>query len=498
MPIRRQYHWSLLMLGLLAVFSNSIRADKSPSGAPQPSVSTVSTWNPDYEVGAWIWAGKTFDQQTCRFWKSFEIPRSAKITSAHLRLTVDNSYRVFLDGREIGQGGAWEALRDYNLIRVLDSGTHVLAVEGFNDYNEAGLTLGLRLQLSDGRMIKVASDETWRIVPTPEPGWEKRKHAAKEWPFARIVAAFGDDPWRDLIKTGRILSAPPVYPITTPFWKAEWFQIALLSVCGIAVVVCLQLGVRLASQSRAQRLLHEERARIARDIHDDLGATLTKVVLLGEVAQSELPPGSGTRAQIDQLCEKTRGALRSMNEIVWVVNSRRDTVQDFTTYICKYAQAFLQSTPIRCRLDIQETPDAVLELPVRRSLFLAVKEAIHNAVKYSEATELWLRIHREGPEFVVIVEDNGKGFNPEADVLARNGLSNMWERASEVGGRCRVFTQIGAGCRVEFKIPVTSSRRRSFQWARTAWDNLKARRHSMNPKPPAAETAEAQNCESLQ
>jgi signal transduction histidine kinase len=493
MPIRLQSCWPLLLFCFIAFFLVEVRAGETAS---HPATAS-STWNAEYEVGAWIWAKKTFDQQTCRFWKSFEIPRSAKITWARLRMTADNSYRVYLDGREIGQGGAWEALRDYDLSRVLDVGRHVLAVEAFNDYNEAGVTLGLRVKLADGGIIDVASDESWRIVPNDETGWEKAKHSSPDWPFARIVAAFGAEPWTALVQTGRILSTPPLQPITMPFWQAGWFQITLVSICGLTLLVCLRLAVRLTSQSRAQQLFQDERARIARDIHDDLGANLTKIVLLGEVAQSELPAGSQTRAQIDQLCEKTRGALRSMNEIVWVVNSRRDTVQDFTTYVCKYAQAFLQSTQLRCRLDVEEAPDAAFDLPVRRNLFLAVKEAIHNAVKYSEATELWLRIRREGNQFVVVVEDNGKGFNPAADVQARNGLLNMWQRTGEAGGRCRVFTEINAGCRVEFKIPLASSRRGRISWFSAAWNRLSTGRPSPEADSVSPENTETQNCESL-
>jgi signal transduction histidine kinase len=86
----------------------------------------------------------------------------------------------------------------------------------------------------------------------------------------------------------------------------------------------------------------------------------------------------------------------SLEEVLWAVNSKRDTLRDFTSYLCKYAQSFLASTPIRCRLDVQpEMPASAFDLPVRRSLFLAIKEALNNAAKHSGATELFLRIHRE-------------------------------------------------------------------------------------------------------
>src|ERR1019366_8730924 len=103
---------------------------------------------------------------------------------------------------------------------------------------------------------------------------------------------------------------------------------------------------------------------------------------------------------------------RNMDEVVWAINSRRDTLRDFATYVCKYAQAFLSSTTIRCRLDVEpELPEMVFDLPIRRNLFLAVKEALNNAAKHSRANELYLRIHRQGEGLQVIVEDNGKGID---------------------------------------------------------------------------------------
>ena len=142
-----------------------------------------------------------------------------------------------------------------------------------------------------------------------------------------------------------------------------------------------------------------------------------------------------------------------MDEVVWVVNSRRDTLHDFATYVCKHAQRFLAVSAIRCRLDVDpDLPQVKLELPVRRSLLLAVKEAINNSAKYSGASEMILRIHRRGNALVVSVEDDGTGLelaDPE-----RNGLTNMNERMVEIGGRCRITTSAGKGCQVEFQVPL--------------------------------------------
>jgi len=211
----------------------------------------------------------------------------------------------------------------------------------------------------------------------------------------------------------------------------------------------------LTAQSKAQRVLQIERSRIARDIHDDLGARLTHLVLLGEVAQSELPAEARTRGQLNEICDKARELSHAMDEVVWAVNSQRDTLRDFATYVCKYAQFFLNTTPIRCRLDVEPgIPPALFDLPVRRNLFLAVKEALNNAAKHSEASELFVRIYRHNQKLTVVVEDNGRGFDPDQADATRNGMVNMIQRMNEIGGQFAVASQPGNGCRIEFTVPL--------------------------------------------
>src|SRR6185436_14043049 len=99
-------------------------------------------------------------------------------------------------------------------------------------------------------------------------------------------------------KPDHLVQVPPLQPVPPlRFWQTGVFQISLLSVCGLIVLICLRLMNQLTAQTKAQRLLQRERARIARDIHDDLGAGLTQLVLLGEVAKSELPERAELRGQ---------------------------------------------------------------------------------------------------------------------------------------------------------------------------------------------------------
>jgi signal transduction histidine kinase len=255
-----------------------------------------------------------------------------------------------------------------------------------------------------------------------------------------------------------VVKVPPLRPVVRRFWQEPWFQMAMwLTVC-VTALLYLRVLAKLAVQSKAQAMLRTERARIARDIHDELGARLTELALEGEVIQTELPEGSAARPRLQALCEKARGVSRAMDEVVWMVNSRRDTLRDFTNFACKHAQRFLSATQIRCRLDIDaDLPEMSLELPVRRNLLLGVKEALNNAAKHSRATEISLRIQRRGQAIMVVIEDNGAGFDLETADSSRNGLQNMIERMREVGGKGKIISSPANGCSVEFQIPVSKS-----------------------------------------
>ena len=419
-----QMNWlaAYLAVGLFCFScSLSLRA-QSEHGVPntnQPSSQDLlgkldSTWG----VGSWIWAAVTYDKQTVHLWRAFEIPQGTTVAKADLRITVDNAYALFLDGRELGKGSDWRSLTEYDIRQILDPGKHMLAVEGFNDNREAGLLFGLRIELTDGRVITISSDSIWRIVPNDELGWQRKQEALENWVRATVVSEFLPRPNAKSAKEKEfdrkptlIVKVPVMRPVEIKFWQRGWFQISLLVVAVVAVLTCLQLLTRLAVQSKAQTLLDRERLRIARDIHDEVGARLTELALEGEVIQTKLPAESEVRPRLENLCEKARAVSGAMDEVVWSVNSQRDTLRDFATYAAKYVRRFVAPTPIRSRLDIEENlPDVVFELPVRRSLLLAVKEAINNAIKYSGGDRLFLRIHVQGRAVLVVVEDRRRYY----------------------------------------------------------------------------------------
>ncbi len=441
--------------------------------------------SPTNGLGSWIWCDKTYNGQICQFWRTFEIPPGSRVIDSRLTITVDNEFTLYLDGRELGHGAEWRELFVFNPTPLLFPGKHVLAVKGMNSFSSAGMLFGLRIELADGRVIEVKSDPDWRIVPNAASRWEKATEPQPDWVPATIQAPLGGSPWWTQPINVNVMPVLP--PIQVHFWQAGWFQITLGCVCGLVMLFSLRLMAQLASHRKERWLLQQERARIAREIHDDIGARMTQLVLHGEVAQGELSEDSGTNKHLVQICDEARGLLSTMDEILWAVNPRRDTLRDFTAYVCNYTQAYLRQTPIQPRFELDsETEVAAFDLPLRRSLLMAIKEALNNAVKYSEATELSLKIRWQSQRLMVVVQDNGKGFDPVTAGRERNGLTNMTQRMLELGGHCQIESQPGQGCRVEFNIPLRHIRK---NWWTKLWHVTPFSDQAGDLKPPPSNSA---------
>jgi signal transduction histidine kinase len=438
-------------LFLLTVSLASARAGGSAAPVASSSAAIFYVTAPRPEVtnglGSWIWDKVTANKQTVRLWQHFEVPKTNPVVRAELRIAADNAFKVWLDGQELGSGSDWRTLSIYHLEGRLNSGAHSLAVEGFNDNDQAGIILGLRLETASGQVLQIRSDPTWRVVPNSEGSWETALRPAESWPNASLAANFGRIPWWTIPTSVLHISG------TTSVWQSREVQVGLFAGCGVFVVIYLYLLIQLLSRSKAHYMVQAERDRIARDIHDDLGSKLTQLLLTGEVAQIASAPAPG--APLSQMCDGARNILATIDEVVWIVNSQHDNLEDFAIYVCKYAQCFLESTAIRCRFDTAaELPAKTLSQLMRRNLFLAIKEALNNAAKHSQAKELTVRIELAGSRLKVLVADNGRGFDAAQVGQGRNGLTNMKQRMAEIDGDCEVASRPGEGCQVSFEVPL--------------------------------------------
>lgn len=454
------------MFALTCLFAAVIPLSAAPMVTNQEQMETYLMdpyVSPTNGLGSWIWADKTFDRQTCQLWRTFYLSSYSPVTKARLVMTVDNEFTLYLDGRELGRGDEWRELFVFDVTELLTPGQHTVAVKAFNSKSSAGMLFGLRIELADGHVIQIKSDRDWRIVPEGEKRWEKKVDADADWPVATIIAPLYGAPWWTTPQNVDMM--PSVQPIHVFFWQTGWFQITLLAVCGLVILISLRLMAQLAFHQKERWLLQRERARIAREIHDDIGARMTQLVLHGELAQNALPNNTEAHSQLVQLCEGARSLLSTMDEILWAVNPKRDTLRDFASYVCNYAEEFLAAAKIQCLFEIDpEMSAAAFNLPLRRSLLMAIKETLNNAVKHSAATELRLQILWQRQRLVVVVQDNGKGFDQAIIKSERNGLTNMVQRMNELGGACVITSEPGKGCRVEFSIPLKQPRRHPWVW----------------------------------
>lgn len=217
----------------------------------------------------------------------------------------------------------------------------------------------------------------------------------------------------------------------------------------------LQLAMEVKSREKAehQRALEMERARIAQDLHDDLGATLTEIRFLGAVKSRDSLVPEATRLQLREISEKSRQMVSSLDEIVWAVNPANDSLPSLAVYLRHVAEEFFRTTEMRCRLDVdQSLPPVALTSEVRHNLYLIVREALNNIAKHAQASETWLRIHWEDETLYIAIEDNGCGFNPLTTASQRNGLSNMRCRLEKIGGHFECDSRPGSGTICRFTL----------------------------------------------
>ena len=308
------------------------------------------------------------------------------------------------------KGSDWRVLTEYELRLLLDPGEHLLAVSAVNTFDIAGMMAGLRVTLEDGRIIEVLSDDSWRIAPNDRADWQHKTKDWKTWPRATKSKPL-------LIGTHPLIYQAPVsQPIRLEFWQRKGFQVSLAVVTCASLLTGLFLASRLYLKQRMARVVSRERSRIAADLHDDLGGGLTQLVLLGETSRSGLVAESPGEEVMERVCDQSRALLRGMNEAVWLINSERDTFRDLAAYAAKYAERFFAETPVRCRFEIdEEIPAWPCDIGTRRNLFLAIKEALHNILRHSQASTASLEIRCQRHEMMVIIRDDGRGFDPATD-----------------------------------------------------------------------------------
>jgi signal transduction histidine kinase len=245
--------------------------------------------------------------------------------------------------------------------------------------------------------------------------------------------------------------------VPVAIWETPWFwamaaAVTIGSSFTSARYVARRRMQRTIAGLQQQRLLENERLRIARDIHDDLGARVTQISLLSAMAQSDEAFPEKARAQFDRISVMSRDLVSALYETVWAVNPENDNLEAMVNYLCERITELCNQSQLRCRLHVAELPKNVVVFSRgRHNISMVLKEAMNNIIKHAKASQVNVRVSLVNGTLELSIEDDGCGF-PDKRASAGNGLANMKHRMQEIGGDCRIESSPGKGTTIRLKL----------------------------------------------
>ncbi len=212
---------------------------------------------------------------------------------------------------------------------------------------------------------------------------------------------------------------------------------------------------RRISRLEKEKAVAAERERMARDLHDDLGGSLTQIALRLEIARSRFGRAEVLDHELAEMSSFARAAIENMGQIIWSANSRFDSVASLTAYIREYASKHLgEEIVFTSNIAVREESGVHLSPDFRRNLFYTVKEALTNIMKHARARNVTLQIEESTGGLSIEIADDGIGFAPVSGPSSRMGLESMRKRVDDLGGKITIDSAPGAGCRVRLTIPI--------------------------------------------
>lgn len=238
--------------------------------------------------------------------------------------------------------------------------------------------------------------------------------------------------------------------IKPPFWSTKWFISTVLFFIALIIYALHDM--------RVQRLLAVEklRTRVARDLHDDMGSTLSTINILSAMAKSKMNSDAiKTTEYLAKITDNSQRMMDAMDDIVWSIKPSNDSMQKIVARMREFATNVLEPKDIELEFDIDEQVyDIKLDMEARRDFFLVFKEAVNNAAKYSKADRVLLKVGVSNKVLMLMVKDDGVGFDV-AKADGGNGLGNMQKRAEAMNGKVAIESRAGEGTEVVVKVPIS-------------------------------------------
>ncbi|HVV54255.1 MAG TPA: two-component regulator propeller domain-containing protein [Mucilaginibacter sp.] len=249
--------------------------------------------------------------------------------------------------------------------------------------------------------------------------------------------------------------------ITPPFWATWWFRIIAFLVIGSMLFFAIRYVLQRNLRERILRLekeqaVEKERNRIARDMHDDLGSGLTKIAILSEVTKTQVREASHATANLDVISTASRELVDNLQDIIWVLNPKNDSLNSLVLYIREYIEGFFEPAGIHSEFVYEGAQESKISLSEekRRNIFLAVKESCNNILKHAHCDRVYLNIKLMHKRLVISIKDNGCGFDISQVGNFSNGLQNMGNRMEQIGGRFSISGSKEHGTSVTLDVPV--------------------------------------------
>ncbi len=198
-----------------------------------------------------------------------------------------------------------------------------------------------------------------------------------------------------------------------------------------------------------QLMLERERVRISQDMHDDVGASLTRIAMMSDLVRNMNDTRIDAREWLGQISDTSREVMEEMSQIIWALNPQNDTLEGLVAYIKRFSNEYIGPTSVRCTFNFPASlPVRALSVETRRNVYLVVREAVHNVVKHSDAKSVTITLEVFEGGFRIGVKDDGKGFDPERLEFPGNGLVNMRKRMEEIGGDLLILSKPGEGAEI--------------------------------------------------
>jgi signal transduction histidine kinase len=255
------------------------------------------------------------------------------------------------------------------------------------------------------------------------------------------------------------------FVVPTPWWRQPW-AIATAAAAVVGGGIAASRGIVVARARRAiadlerQREREQDRARIARDIHDSLGAGLTRMALMSENARRAAHVPEDLQRRLDAIYRDAHGLARTVDEIVWAVNPLHDTLAGFIAFTMQDVEDSARAGGLDLDFDVPANlPEISLDAATRHHASLAVREAVQNVLRHAQAKLLRYRVRIGDDRLLVTVADDGRGFDSSAPVGdTQDGLKNIRCRIADLGGSVEIRPATGGGTEVVMHVPLAPSR----------------------------------------